>query len=394
MIQGSDLHKTRLITLSNLSSLRIGEGNASISLPTLAAVVGIVGIAGLAYNFIVDKISEIKEVFSYVVSAAKKIYSDAVELVTGSISRLMSWLSVSWDAIKNKVKEGYNKVVGFVSDGINSVKKIISLENNPIVESPKATATATPEKIGKLRKGSSEIDAAIRKGSELSGEREDLLRTFIDMESYGDPRAKSGSFLGLGQIGPDAWNDIQRYHKISLPALTGKDDDPRYDPVTNVYATGLLLRQNREYLRDKGIENPTLAQLYIAHNVGRSRAVEILSKDFSSWSSKTKKAVGNQASVLTSGGIQNYVSNVESSMASTYTATNGTIYGSAINEPPPSVTVQQQIALPDAEPIVTGKPIETSKPRATGSSDSLKVARPSQNVTLLKTKVGLVASGD
>jgi hypothetical protein len=150
----------------------------------------------------------------------------------------------------------------------------------------------------------------------------------IHLESKGDPRAKSGQYLGLGQIGKSAWEDIRKTGTAQqFPDLTGGSDDPRYDPYTNALATAKLMGINRKLIKsaaqDAGYHEVTLGLLYAAHNIGAGSVRKILKEpDSSKWDERTKGFINNQAAELKQGGYGNYLANVDRSMAKHYASAN------------------------------------------------------------------------
>jgi hypothetical protein len=111
-----------------------------------------------------------------------------------------------------------------------------------------------------------------------------------------------------------------------LPKLTNDKNDPRYDPVLNARATAALMVINRKRLlptvQNLGQKEPTLGQLYSAHNLGASRTIEMITKAPSEWSKKTEKAILNQAEVLKEGGVSKYFTNAEVQMSTHYEVAN------------------------------------------------------------------------
>ena len=171
------------------------------------------------------------------------------------------------------------------------------------------------------------VDSAINRAAKDSGEDPKQLRAMIHLESKGDPRAKSGQYLGLGQIGKAAWQDVKSECNLKLPELTNDADDPRFDPYTNALVTAKLMGLNRKRIskaaKAAGYKTVTLGLLYSAHNVGVGTTNKILAeKDSSKWDETTKKYIGNQAKELTAGGLENYLSNAERSMKGHYEAAN------------------------------------------------------------------------
>ena len=208
---------------------------------------------------------------------------------------------------------------------------------------------------GKVHAGES-VDSAIARAATDTGEDVTWLRAMIHLESKGDPRAKNGQYLGLGQVGKSAWSDVQREGGLTkFPDITGGSNDPRYDPYTNALATATFMGQNRRAIKsaakEAGYEKVTLGLLYAAHNIGAGSVRKILKEsDSSKWDDQTKGYINNQASELKVGGVGNYLRNTEQSMAKHYASANVSVSSrqvaeasdsgvmSSDNPPPSSVT--------------------------------------------------------
>ena len=213
-------------------------------------------------------------------------------------------------------------------------EEVVAKKSNP-VRGPASDTSLAPktkksdsmlsDRIGNASTES--VDSAIDRAAKATGEDPKQLRAMIHLESKGDPRAKSGQYLGLGQIGKEAWNDVKSSTGIKLPELTNDADDPRFDPYTNALVTAKLMGLNRKRVakaaKAAGYQTVTLGLLYSAHNVGATTTNKILAeKDSDKWDATTKKFVGNQAKELISGGIGNYLGNAERSMSQHYAAVN------------------------------------------------------------------------
>jgi Tfp pilus assembly major pilin PilA len=154
---------------------------------------------------------------------------------------------------------------------------------------------------------SKEVQKAITDAASKVGVSPTVLSAFIDIESKGNPSARAGSFVGLGQIGEPAWKEASK--DASLPPIT-KQNDPRLDPAINAFATAVLLKQYTSYLQKNGV-TPTVALLYTAHNLGPSRAVKLAKGEIDKG---TEKAIANQAKELKQGGSKSYLTNVETAI--------------------------------------------------------------------------------
>lgn len=250
---------------------------------------------------------------------------------------------------------------------VDTVKSVL-LKEDPVVMDRGGLTIKTPKKDSPVKKAPKAspftvtVDQAISAAVKETGTDEGLLRSFISIESGGDPLAKHGSFLGLGQLGPDAWLDVQKVLG-KLPPLTRDKNDPRYDPVLNARATGAYLAINRNRLMKAALSlgqtEPTPGQLYAAHNLGATRAIEMMTQDSSQFSKKTLRAIDNQAKELKKGGASEYLQNAEQSMRSHYAKTSA-------DESEPSK--YSSLSLPKAKSS-PGSVIESTKVSEAGSNN-------------------------
>lgn len=211
-------------------------------------------------------------------------------------------------------------------DSINGAKEYTKQPESNVNPTAKKEAARTYPASITAGNGES-VDNAVARAAKDSGEDPKQLRAMIHLESKGDPRARSGQYLGLGQIGASAWKDVIDSTGVKLPELTNDADDPRFDPYTNALVTAKLMGLNRKRLakaaKAAGYQTVTLGLLYSAHNVGATTTCKVLAeKDSSKWDATTKKFIGNQARELTNGGIGNYLANAERSMDSHYASAN------------------------------------------------------------------------
>lgn len=294
---------------------------------------------------------------------------------------------------------------GVVASVVDSVKNFFKPKEKPKAEGSSLPAQQAPVIKGKLDKGDASVDEAISLAAKESGEDERVLRTFVSIESQGDPRAKHGSYLGLGQLGEDAWNDVKKVMP-GLPKLTGKADDPRYDPVINARVTASYLGINRNRLRpavaEAGLGEPTLMHLYAAHNLGYARVIKMLKAGGSThWDERTRRAISGQAAELKVGGVGNYFSNAADAMKRHYTKANGDpssnpLIAKATLTPDssgPSVgtaSIGQQAPAGQISIASSAAPVSVSKESKASEAVTLKgEARPAKDTKTADARQGL-----
>ena len=100
-----------------------------------------------------------------------------------------------------------------------------------------------------------EIQQAIVKAAQLTGEDPQKLAAFIHIESDGDPRNTTGSYKGLMQLSDDEMAQLSH----------GKGNV--YNPLDSVMAGALKMRQNRQELQAHGIQTTPFFE-YMAYNQG------------------------------------------------------------------------------------------------------------------------------
>ena len=120
---------------------------------------------------------------------------------------------------------------------------------------------------GKARGGSfaPAVNAAIDAAAGRYGEDAATLRTLVQIESGGNPRAKNPSSSAGGLL----------QFIDSTAAEYGLKD--RFDPDQAADAGARLLRDNRNYLRGVLGREPSPGELYLAHQQGRGGAAKLLS---------------------------------------------------------------------------------------------------------------------
>ena len=241
-----------------------------------------------------------------------------------------------------------------------------------------ALSTGVKDKTVAGGKRKESVDDAVARAARDAGEDVKWLRAMIHLESKGDPRAKNGQYIGLGQIGSMAWEDVQQAGSTTqFPPLTGRDDDPRYDPYTNALATAKLMGLNRKSIedtaKDAGYKKVTLGLLYAAHNIGATSVKKMLrEKDSSKWDEQTKGYINNQASELKQGGVGNYLQNAERSMSKHYASAN-------VDVGPQQVAAAEQSGkMSSVSPSQIAKRVEGSEPSATPTAAASVINVPVQ----------------
>ena len=233
--------------------------------------------------------------------------------------------------------------------------------------------------------GDGSVDSAIQRAASATGEKVEDLRAIIHLESKGDPRAKSTQFYGLGQLGRDAWADVQKAGGLKLPPLTGDANDPRYDPYLNALATAAYMSLNRKRVakaaKAAGYPGVTLGLLYGAHNLGAGTINKMLADGNSNnWDDQTKGYVANQAKELTKDGLGSYLSNADAAMKAHYATANTGVgakqVASAEGLGVMSSTKPQQLANRTAQPVTVA-----SAEKVPSKSTNVKISAPSSTAT-------------
>lgn len=108
---------------------------------------------------------------------------------------------------------------------------------------------------------SSDIQQAILKAAQLTGEDPQKLAGFIHIESDGDPRAVTGSYKGLMQISDDEMKEISH----------GKGNV--LNPLDNVMAGAMMMKRNRQEMAQLGIQaTPFMEYMAWQQGVGGLKA--------------------------------------------------------------------------------------------------------------------------
>lgn len=237
-----------------------------------------------------------------------------------------------------------DKAKSVIRDSVDKIKDFIGISEIPEDQKDSIEGQASPDAVGvpdqtpdtsqtkrkkPVRDFSSVVNSAIRLAAQRTGEKEADLRAFISIESRGDPLARNGQHIGLGQFGPAAWADVAAETKGLPKKLTGGPDDPRYNPVLNAFATAAYMKINRRRLKQKGVVEPSLAALYMAHNIGATGAATVIKKDPKKWGEKLRKNIQGQALELRQGGVDKYRENAQASMVRHFAEVNGEPEGTA-----------------------------------------------------------------
>lgn len=106
---------------------------------------------------------------------------------------------------------------------------------------------------------SPDVEAAIKNAVEKSGLPESVIRAYVGIESGGNPRNQTGSYLGLLQLSQDEF----RKH-----GGTGNI----FDPVANAEAGSRMLRARSDQFVAQHGRQPTAGELYLIHQQGEGGA--------------------------------------------------------------------------------------------------------------------------
>jgi hypothetical protein len=107
------------------------------------------------------------------------------------------------------------------------------------------------------------------------------LRAFIHIESGGDPRAQTGSYKGLLQLGPDEWS---RYGSGDI-----------WNPTDNLNAGAAKLKAESASFAAKYGRAPTPADLYMVHQQGAGGYdAHMAAPDAPAWQNMASTAEGQQ----------------------------------------------------------------------------------------------------
>ena len=303
--------------------------------------------------------------------AAWKRKSSTSLILLGGIAAIIAMFKKVMDADIDSVAEPSVTATSDITKLTHDSKPVESTPKPTLAQRAKSFVTQRPiaeqpTTEAKLQSFdySSDVKTAILEASKATGVDSSLLAAFIHIESKGDPKARSGSFVGLGQLGEPAWQDISK--RINLPPIT-KAYDPRLDAKLNALATATLIQINSEYLTKNGI-TPTISLLYTAHNLGPSRAVKIAKGEFDKGTVEAisgkmvkGKLKGGQAAELKAGGHTQYLANVEASLAKRMPS---------VASAPSLVSPMATSAPKPTSPMAAATSVESTKPAPTSASSN------------------------
>lgn len=195
------------------------------------------------------------------------------------------------------------------------------------------------------------ISSLVSKVAKEVGVDEKLLKTFVLLESSGNPYAKSPTgAIGLTQFTTIAWEEASniggKTYGIEHPipdTIRGTRADPRFDPYKNLIAGALVLKQGIELLTKNGVE-PTPVALYSYHNVGPSTTLAVYGKR--AHTEKTKRAIKKQgAGFDTSNYLSRTQQRVELAAASVDSSKAFTVPIQVASAKPSAVAANSTIAM-------------------------------------------------
>lgn len=143
-------------------------------------------------------------------------------------------------------------------------------------------------------KGWGDMQATVMEAAKLTGTDPKELATIMAIESGFNPNAKSktSSATGLNQFTSETWDEMMGKHaaKFGIDPKT-----PPTDPRANAIMGGMLLKQNKSYLK-KTKSDVNLTDAYMAHFLGAGGATEFNKLDDNSIPARSmpKAAKSNQ----------------------------------------------------------------------------------------------------
>lgn len=143
-------------------------------------------------------------------------------------------------------------------------------------------------------KGWGDMQATVMEAAKLTGTDPKELATIMAIESGFNPNAKSktSSATGLNQFTSETWDEMMGKHaaKFGIDPKT-----PPTDPRANAIMGGMLLKQNKSYLK-KTKSDVNLTDAYMAHFLGAGGATEFNKLDDNSIPAQSmpKAAKSNQ----------------------------------------------------------------------------------------------------
>lgn len=118
----------------------------------------------------------------------------------------------------------------------------------------------------------------LKKAGKMSGVDPDLLATFVGIESgfEADAKASTSSATGWMQFIDSTWARVLQDHreKYGIPRNAS-----RRDPRVSALMGAEFLKENAQTLKEKTGEKPTDTDLYLAHFLGVSGAIQMLAAD-------------------------------------------------------------------------------------------------------------------
>lgn len=133
-----------------------------------------------------------------------------------------------------------------------------------------------------MAKFTPEVETAIRQASQKYGVPESRLRAFARIESGGNPRNQTGSYLGLFQLSQNEFRKAGGQGNI-------------FDPVANANAAAVKLKaEEQQFTRQYG-RPPTDGELYMIHQQGiGGAAAHAANPDRPAWQNMYSTGEGRQ----------------------------------------------------------------------------------------------------
>lgn len=124
----------------------------------------------------------------------------------------------------------------------------------------------------------SDLFAIMAQAGKSKGVDPSLLVAIANIESSLNPMAKAAtsSALGLFQFVDATWRDlVTRYGKEDGVSL---DSEHRTDPRASSLMMCELIKENQNYLWNKGIKDLSKTDLYLAHFLGPNKAMKFIAQ--------------------------------------------------------------------------------------------------------------------
>ena len=133
-----------------------------------------------------------------------------------------------------------------------------------------------------MAKFTPEVEAAIRQASQQYGVPESRLRAFAAIESGGNPRNQTGSYLGLFQLSQNEFRKHGGQGNI-------------FDPVANANAAAIKLKSEEQDFARRFGRAPTDGELYMIHQQGvGGSAAHAANPDAPAWRNMASTSEGRQ----------------------------------------------------------------------------------------------------